>query len=314
MREFACDFGTKTKLVGIYTQSDKPAAKRTQEARTRPALLLINSGLLPNTGPFRLYVRLARQLSDLGFDSFRFDLSGIGDSQRSTDSMARDQQQIRDIKLAMDHVQANYGNDCFVAMGICTGADNAHRAMLADHRIIGAIGIDGYYYKTGRYYANYLIKQLIPRLLKRSNWEQKFNTISSALYKNISNQSDESESPASIQYRWKVPSRETTASDYRTFIERDVSKLCIFTASWPYNYLNQHADSFPSIKFGDNVQVRYLENTEHLFPLEDERQQLTQTISEWLLERFNSDNDTQRSSENFLNEESTAVAKKVVNN
>ena len=282
MREYACDFGTKSKLVGIYTQSGVQQTSR----QTRPVLLLINSGLLPNTGPFRLYVRLARYLAELGFDSFRFDLSGIGDSERSTDTMARDQQQIRDITLAMDHVQETFGNERFVAMGICTGADNAHRAMLADHRVVGAIGVDGYYYKTIRYYINYLFKQLLPRLLKRANWEQKFNTISTSLYKSLNNQNSEGESPASIQYRWKVPGREKTASDYRYFIERDVSKLCIFTASWPYNYLDQHADSFPSIEFGNNLQVRYLENTEHLFPLEEERQLLTQTVSEWLLERF----------------------------
>jgi len=306
MREFACDFGTKTKLVGIYTQSDEKKPSQ----QNRPALLLINSGLLPNTGPFRLYVRLARQLAESGFDCFRFDLSGIGDSERSTDTMARDQQQIRDIRLAMDYVQETFGNDSFVAMGICTGADNAHRAMLADHRVVGAIGVDGYYYKTSRYYLNYFFKQLIPRLLKRSNWEQKFSTISASLYNSINSQNDENESPASIQYRWEVPSREKTASDYRSFIERDVSKLCIFTASWPYNYLNQHADSFPSIEFGNNVQIRYLENTEHLFPLEEERQQLTQTISKWLFERF--DSASESNTQNGFNE-TNEVAKKVVN-
>jgi len=296
MREFACDFGTKSKLVGIYTQSDVASP----DQQTRPAILLINSGLLPNTGPFRLYVRLARQLATLGFDSFRFDLSGIGDSERSSDTMARDQQQIRDISLAMDHVQET--------LGICTGADNAHRAMISDHRVVGAIGVDGYYYKTGRYHLNYFFKQLIPRLLKRANWQQKFNTVSTSLYKSINKRDSEGETPASIQYRWKVPSREKTASDYRDFIERDVSKLCIFTASWPYNYLNQHADSFPSIEFGKNLQVRYLENTEHLFPLEDERQQLMQTISEWLLERFNTDHLSKKE----LNE-TDAIVKKVVN-
>lgn len=305
MREFACDFGTKTNLVGIYTESDSGA----QNNEKRPALLLINSGLLPNTGPFRLYVRLARQLAKLGFDSFRFDLSGIGDSERSTDSMPREQQQIRDICLAMDYVQKTYGNDSFVAMGICTGADNAHRAMLADERIVGAIGVDGYYYKTYRYHLNYFFKQLIPRLLKRSNWEQKFNTVSNSLLKSINNRDSEGESPASIQYRWKVPSREKTASDYRNFIERDVSKLCIFTASWPYNYLNQHSDSFPSIEFGDNLQVRYLENTEHLFPLEEERQQLTRTVSEWLLERFSSGDEIDLNQ----SDQSETVVKKAVN-
>jgi len=293
MREIACDIRGNTNLVGIYTQAgasnnDYPADTH---SAARPVVLLLSSGLLSNTGPYRLYVRLARHLASIGFDSFRFDLSGIGDSPRSTNSLPRAEQQIRDIAVAMDYLEGKFESSTYVAMGICTGADNAHRAMLADHRVIGAVGVDGYYYKTPRYYLNYLFKQLPMRLLKRERWQKKLIELSSAARDRLSDRKAINNQPDTVPYRWDVPDREKTAADYHAFIGRDVNKLCIFTASWPYNYLQQHSDAFPDVSFGDNVQVRYFENAAHVFPLAQERDLLTTTISDWLLERFGSTDD-----------------------
>ena len=292
MREFACDFGDNSNLVGIYTKADPVAVKNNSviELKGKPVVLLISSGLLPNTGPYRLYVRFARHLAGLGFDSFRFDLSGIGDSEKSTDSLPRAQQQIRDISVAMDYVESEFHKTTFVAMGICTGADNAHRAMLADDRIVGAVGIDGYYYKTPRYFTNYFFKQLPLRLLKRERWSNKLTEMKAVFQGFTLGRGKLNQQPVTVPYRWAVPDRKKTSADYQAFIERDVSKLCVFTASWPYNYLHQHSDAFPEIDFGGNIQVRYFENAEHVFPLIEERRLLTETVTEWLHERFDSAN------------------------
>ena len=126
MREETCHCGHDPELIGIYNHSDAASDSGTD----RPVILLLNSGLLPNTGPFRLYVRMARHFSRLGFDSFRFDLSGIGESNRRDDSLPRDQQQIDDIKLVMDSLENTHGKTQFVVMGICTGADNAHLSLI----------------------------------------------------------------------------------------------------------------------------------------------------------------------------------------
>ena len=69
-------FGNKARLVGISTE---PNSKT--HAKTLPGVLFWNAGLLPKVGPFRLFVDVARRLSELGFLSFRFDVSGKGDSK-----------------------------------------------------------------------------------------------------------------------------------------------------------------------------------------------------------------------------------------
>ncbi len=290
MREIACDFGISCNLVGVYTKASESTSTKTPNLQnsSKPVVLLINSGLLPNTGPYRLYVRFARHLATLGFDSFRFDLSGIGDSDRRSDKRPRAEQQMRDIAAAMDFIDHEFKLSRYVAMGICTGADNAHRAMLEDVRIVGAVGVDGYYYKTRRYQFNYLFKELPRRLLKLESWRRKLEEFGALIRNTVGGRRIFNEQPVTVPYRWVVPDRDKTAADYTAFIERDASKLCIFTASWPYNYLQQHADAFPDVCFGDNIQVRYFEDAEHVFPLAQERNLLTETVSEWLLERFGS--------------------------
>ena len=282
MREIACDFGTESALVGVYTD----AKKLNKDLTRRPVVLLLNSGLLPNVGPYRLYVRLARHFSSIGFKTFRFDISGIGDSERRSDSLARDKQQIEDVKAAMDYLQSRFNDKKFVVMGICTGADNAHRAMLADTRIVGAVGIDGYYFKTPRYYVNEVVHRKIPQLFKKRAWKSRLSNISEYVDKIRKKTSIPNFESITIPFRWTVPDRKRTALEYQTFIDRDASNLCIFTGSWPYNYKDQHVDAFPEITFGDNIQILYLEDADHVFPLSQDRQLLTDSISTWLVDRF----------------------------
>ncbi len=282
MDELACSFGTESALVGVYTQTEMLNGNQDN----RPVVLLLNSGLLSNVGPYRLYVRLARHFSSIGFNTFRFDISGIGDSERRSDDLARDKQQVEDVQAAMDYLQREFKRQNFVVMGICTGADNAHRAMLADTRIVGAVGIDGYYFKTPRYYFNDLKNQKIPKLLQKRAWKSKLSTIKARIDKFRKKPTIPNFESITIPFRWTVPDREQTALEYQSFIDRGASNLCIFTGSWPYNYQNQHSDAFPEITFGDNMQILYLEDADHVFPLSQDRKLLTKSISDWLLDRF----------------------------
>ena len=151
--------------------------------------------------------------------------------------------------------------------------------MVADERIVGAVGIDGYYYATRRYYQNYLFRNLAPRLLQLETWREKIAQLLTAKVRRDSQ-------PITLPFRWKVPQKAKTAADYQLFIGRNAHKLCIFTASWPYNYQEQLADAFPQLPIGENVKALYLENAEHMFPLKEDRDTLTNAISAWLQERF----------------------------
>ena len=56
IQESTCRFGEHQQLTGVLTE---PA-----ETAPRIACVLINAGLIPKFGPFRLYAQLARRLSN----------------------------------------------------------------------------------------------------------------------------------------------------------------------------------------------------------------------------------------------------------
>ena len=274
--EKAVVISANPQLMGVYTNQHKYDKKINQ----LPTIILLNSGLLGHIGPFRLYVRMARKFADMGFNTLRFDLSGIGDSERHLDVRTREEQHMGDIKNVLDYLEKEEGSSKYIVMGICTGADNAHKAMLKDKRIVGAVSIDGYAYKTPRYYFNLYA----PKLISYSSWKtltkQVFNKIK------LKFEPEKDVIPQNIEYRWVEPTKEKTEKDYKVFIERDANLLAVFTASWPYNYLSQHSDSFKNIPFGKNIQVAYLENAEHIFPLAEDRTHLMAEIVNWLVNRF----------------------------
>ncbi len=260
-------------LVGVYTESEILSSKR-------PTILFLNSGLLPHVGPYRLYVKLARKFAKMGFNCFRFDLSGIGDSEKHKDSRLYQVQHQSDITDVIDYLQKERKDEQFIVLGICTGADNAHQTMVRDDRVVGAVSIDGYTYPTIRYYFNHLM----PKLFSVSSW---ITLIKLAIKRRKEAAQVNSRATLDrIDMSWNNPPKHQVEDDYRSFLNKNKSLLAVYTASWPYNYKNQLADVFPRLNFGTNLQTAYLEDAEHIFPLAEDRANLSKTIVDWLEERF----------------------------
>jgi len=275
MKEQSYSIGHSPRLVGIYTYAEEKNTKPADDPR--PTILLLNSGLLNRIGPFRHYVRLAREFSKQGFNTCRFDLSGIGDSERRSDNRTHDEHAVDDVYQVMNFLEQQHNHKTFLVMGICTGADNAHKAMVRHKNIVGAVSIDGYSYPTLKYYLNYYGE----KLFHSSSWMTLVRTFSEKLTC-LFRQDKQDSKFESFDFEWILPKKSKTEADYKLFIKRKVFLLSIFTASWPYNYNEQLADSLPNIEFGENIQSVYLENAEHTFPLQQDRNELTSVIVSWL--------------------------------
>src|SRR5215471_10633060 len=99
LNEDAVLFGAQRSLVGIVSHpADFDPA--------RPAVLLLNAGLMHRAGPYGVYVKLARQLASLGFLVLRFDFSGVGDSPRRLDGVPQNRAHPLETKEAMDYLEA----------------------------------------------------------------------------------------------------------------------------------------------------------------------------------------------------------------
>ena len=120
MKESAVTLGPDRTLVGVVTEPDSV------DESDKPAFLLLNAGFIHRVGPNRVYVKIARCLSELGYTVLRFDLSGIGDSQASTSSESHWQRSLNETRNAMDYLRDSRQVEKFVAFGICSGADLAY--------------------------------------------------------------------------------------------------------------------------------------------------------------------------------------------
>jgi pimeloyl-ACP methyl ester carboxylesterase len=135
VRESAHRFGRNGPLVGVLTPAQGSAP-------SRPAVLLLNSGIVHRVGPNRAYVTIARRLAARGFPALRFDFSGLGDSPPRADHQPMIRSCVEETAAAMDLVQSETGGDRFVLLGICSGADAALLTAAQDHRVAGVLAIN----------------------------------------------------------------------------------------------------------------------------------------------------------------------------
>lgn len=141
-RERQLQLGADGHLVG--TLSTLPGAG------SDLGVLLFNAGVIHRIGPHRINVKMARALAQQGIASLRLDLSGLGDSRRSsgTDSML---DQVRlDIRAAIDVLTQQAGVRRVVIIGICSGAEYGYQYALDDARVAGLVMVDGYSFGNTR--------------------------------------------------------------------------------------------------------------------------------------------------------------------
>ena len=144
MRERALRLGPAGALVGVVSEP-APAGP---PAPARPALILLNAGIVHRVGPSRLSVRLARGLCAAGFLAARFDHGGLGDSAGSADRRTFLEGAVDETRTVMDALSERYGVQRFLLGGLCAGAATAFRTAVLDPRVAGlclmnAQGLDG---------------------------------------------------------------------------------------------------------------------------------------------------------------------------
>jgi len=105
--------------------------------------VFLSAGLLPRSGPARLYTLLARRLAGYGIPSLRFDASGVGDSPHRRDGLPLAQMMVREPAEAMEALQREVPQvRGHLLIGVCAGAYAAFLAAEADPRVVGIVLIN----------------------------------------------------------------------------------------------------------------------------------------------------------------------------
>ena len=83
-------------------------------------------------------------------------------------------------------------------------------------------------------------------------------------------------------YFWTLPPKHKTEKEIKLLVERGVNLLYVFSDGDMCSYKDQFFKCFKNVDFRKKVQVEFMKNIEHTFPLSTDRKKLLETISEWV--------------------------------
>jgi pimeloyl-ACP methyl ester carboxylesterase len=272
--EQAVLLGSRSALVGIITQPYSPPPGE------KPAVVILNTGIVHRVGHHRMYVSLARKLAEAGHVVLRFDLSGIGDSEQRNDKLSTIDSSLADIKEALDFLAANRHASRFVLIGLCSGADHAILYAHSDPRVAGLVLMDPSIPPTTRYYVHYILQ----RLTSLQNWASVaagrsglLRLLRSQLAHRVGPRATSGLTLETLKFSPHL------GQCYAGSIANGIRILAAFTSISPrQTYQSQILDAFPQAAFKDSLKLEHFTHSDHLFSDPTDRARLDQVVLDWL--------------------------------
>jgi len=266
-------FGTEQNLNGIL------AEPRDGGHVIKPAIVILNSGVVHRIGHHRMYVTMARRLAAAGHAVLRFDLSGIGDSASRSGSLEPGAAAKADVASALDWLSETRGIKTAVLLGLCSGADLALKYGYTDDRISGLVLLDPTIPPTWRFYVRYIghrvtnIRSWQTFLLGRGRiWGDLVTRIFAAVGIPLTE----------AQRRLVDPqSHANLEALYKHSLKNNLRLLVVFTQGFA-EYPEQLLHAFPSLTFGNMLTLEYFNDCDHVFTSAKHRERLNQLVQTFL--------------------------------
>lgn len=124
--------------------------QKTTDPRPKPvAIMILSPGIKNRVAPHRLYVKMSERFNALGFNVFRFDPEGIGDSEgeiiefevSEVLSSVENGRFVESTIAAMDFMEREYGVRRFILSGLCGGAITGLITAAQDDRVVSLLGL-----------------------------------------------------------------------------------------------------------------------------------------------------------------------------
>lgn len=275
MRESVVKIGLPSPLIGVLTEPQRLD-------NSKVAVLLLNSGVMHKVGACRLSVTLARNVAKkLGLQCFRFDFSGIGDSEaRSSGGVDFDKIVVQETIEVMDYLQKTRSIEKFILYGLCAGGHTSCKAAELDSRIIAIAQIDGYCFPTRKSFALYYAYRLTDLSAWQSRLSKWFGFRSTPDAEAFSDsENPDFEVPEYAEY----PSRMEVARQLKLLMNSKIKMFCAFVGKEPYyRYKNQYRDCFKEVDFADNLEIEYLPEATHIITEPAQQVMIVKKITAWV--------------------------------
>lgn len=276
MKETVLLFGPEKSLVGVIT--DPPPETRRAD---RPAVVLLNAGLLHRVGPNRLHVRLARRLAASGLVVARFDLSGVGDSRPVGERSGFAERAVAETRACIDLIAATRGVRRFIVGGLCSGADHALLAAGEDARIVGVALLE----PVSAPSTAQVIDSYRDRLLRPASWIRLLTGRSEAwtiLTRRL--RSRLGPRPRAVAAPPAAPPSDagSPGDRMRRFAESGGALCLVYSAGNPAHYhyrtvLRQQLEGVPA----DRLRVEVIGETDHVFTPLESQGRLIDALCDW---------------------------------
>jgi len=232
--------------------------------------VLVNAGVVPKHGPFRLYIKLAQRLAGAGIVALRFDLGGIGDSQPCYANRPLKARTTLEIRAAIDHLTERYSLDRILIGGLCSGAEDAFAYAEADPRIKGVVLVDPFSYRTRGWTWRNMLYRFARRSLRAVN-----------VYEPIAIRRTASSAARLVDYKYMDHCESSRI--LCALIARSAQLHFVYTGREAFNHRGQLKDMFPEVDFAGRVTVDHFPNMDHTQLLEEDRRTLAASISRVIL-------------------------------
>jgi alpha-beta hydrolase superfamily lysophospholipase len=277
--------GGDARLIGIVTTPSE--GKR---ASDRTGVILLNAGVVHRVGPNRLYVTLARRLSQAGLTVLRFDHSGIGDSETRDDHLDFNQSSVAETIAAMDWLAAERQCRSFVLLGLCSGTLTAFKTALADRRVTGLILLTALLVDPATVPED-VIATASERRIARSYLVEKVGS-GRAWRKALAGKADYRRIWRAVRRLARgraqpapvVPGSEALVGEVQQLVERGVAMRFIYAD--PTTVLEWFrmtiAPQLPRLRGRGRIDVTILKHADHTFTERRHQAQIVDLVSEWL--------------------------------
>jgi hypothetical protein len=278
MQEHTRIVGAEGHLVATFTP-----ANRLPGVPTPLVVILSNSGVIPRSGPHRINVLLARVLADMGIPSVRFDMSGLGDSQRSSSTRTVTQQWVADTRDVMDAAQAQFGCGRFMMVGLCSGAIIGHLVALEDARMRAVLLWDMYAYQT-------LQSRLRTLAFKigRAGLRGSAQKAAVMLLRRLRLMAPDNTPPKPKGEMSTSPPKEEFMARVERLTSQGVELLFAYCGGQPewFNHRGQFAAMFRGQPWLPRVSFEMLQNTDHLITSGPAKQAFIDMTTDWIRQKL----------------------------